>query len=265
MSKKYPLLNDKAWLYRKYWGCGLSTRQIAKLIGCSGSSSMNAFKKLNIPRRTISEAGKGREFSTVHKKNLSEAHKGQEGYWGGKHRTEETRRKISDAHKGKKGNMFGKHHSEETKQKISESEKGKKGYWKDKHLPEETKAKMREARKHRIFPTHHTKPELVFEGFCKQHNLPFRYTGDGSFWVGEGKDTINPDFVHLRRKVVVEIFSWHHDELNNRHVRPKGRYEVRKKIFKKYGYKMIVFWQDDLDREDAEAFVLAVLKKVKII
>lgn len=40
---------------------------------------------------------------------------------------------------------------------------------------------------------HHgkTKPEKIFEDICSKHNLPFRYTGDASFWI----ENINPDFV----------------------------------------------------------------------
>ena len=179
------------------------------------------------------------------KKKIGAANKGRK-------QSEETRRKISEAAKGKP------HVSEEGKKRISEANKGK-------HPSEETKQKMREARKHRVFPKHHTKPELIFEDVCKRNNLPFKYTGDSSFWVGRGKDVINPDFIHLTRKVVVEVFSWFHDEMRNQHVQPKSRYDDRKKIYKKYGYKMIVFWQDDLDREDAEARILSVLKKHKII
>lgn len=173
------------------------------------------------------------------------------------------RRTYSEAHKGKKSHL-GKHHSEAARAKIGKAHKGKCSNRKGVCLSERTKQKMRDARKRqKSFPTHHTKPELVFEEICKKYNLPFKYTGDSAFWIGKGKDIVNPDFIHLTKKMVIEIFSWHHDQLNNRHVKPKGRYEDRKKILKKYGYKMIVFWQGDLEREDAEQFVLSVLKKAK--
>ena len=120
------------------------------------------------------------------------------------------------------------------------------------------------ARQAQKMPTHHTKPEMVFEVICKKYDLPFKYTGDGAFWIGKNP-SVNPDFMHLTKKIVVEIFSWHHDELRNRHVNSTARYDERKKLLKKRGYKMIVFWQDDLEREDAEARVLSVLKTEGII
>jgi G:T-mismatch repair DNA endonuclease (very short patch repair protein) len=133
------------------------------------------------------------------------------------------------------------------------------------HHSEEAKQKMREARKDVRFPTHHTKPEIIFEQFCEQDTLPFKHTGDGLFWI-EGKPAINPDFIHLTKKIVVEIFSYWHDPLR-RHckVRYSATYEGRKKILKKRGWKLIVFWQEDLEREDAEAFVLATLKREGVI
>ena len=215
-KRKYSELNNRDWLYQKYWIEKLSTYQIADIIGCCQSTVWKALKRLNILRRTKSEARKDIVFSEAHKRKLSKTSKENPPFKG-------------------------RHHTEEAKQK------------------------QREGRKHRIFPKHHTKPELVFVGFCGKDNLPFKYTGDGSFWIGKGKDAINPDFVHLTKKIVVEVFSWFHDELRNRHVQPKSRYEDRKKIFKKHGYKMVVFWQEDLDREDADQYVLSVLKRKKII
>lgn len=193
-KSKYPLLNDKNWLYQQYWEEGASLPSIRRLIGCGLSIVLHSFKKFNIPRRSLSDALKGE-------------------------------RNPMYGRKGENHPLFG-------------------------------------VQKHQKFPTHHTKPELAFEAICKKNNLPFKYIGDGSFWIGG----INPDFIHLTKKIVVEVFGWHHDELQ-RHckVRYSQTYHGRKKILKKYGYKMIVFWQDDLDREDAEARVVSVLEKEGII
>ncbi len=74
--------------------------------------------------------------------------KGHKGYWFGKKRSEETRKKMSEAQKGEKNYFFnkhykgknhpryGKHHSKETKRKISIAHKGKR-------LSKETRRKMR--------------------------------------------------------------------------------------------------------------------------
>jgi len=118
------------------------------------------------------------------------------------------------------------------------------------------------ARKSRRFPRHRTKPERIFDAICKRNDFPYKYTGDGSFWIGK-KPSINPDFVECNgKKIAIEIFSYWHDPLRRfGKVRYSGTYEGRKKILKKYGWKLIVFWQEDLERKDAKAFVLSELQK----
>lgn len=171
--------------------------------------------------------------------------------------SEETIRKMSEVKKGENNPNYGKHHTEETKKKIREGEKGKK-------ISTETRQKLREARKRQKgFPKHHTKPEKIWEGIViDKHSLPFKYTGDGSFWIGKNP-TINPDFVECNgKKIAVEIFSYWHDPLRRHCKVPYGQtYEGRKKILEEYGWKLVVFWQEDLEREDAEEFVLNVLRK----
>ena len=62
----------------------------------------------------------------------------------GKKKSKETRRKMSEAKKGKNNPFYGKHHSKETKRKMSKS-----NAWKGKHLPEETKRKISKVMKAR--------------------------------------------------------------------------------------------------------------------
>lgn len=128
-----------------------------------------------------------------------------------------------------------------------------------KHHTKETKRKLCKARKHRKFPTYHTKPELIFEAICKKSNLPFKYTGNGSFWI----QNINLDFIDVNgKKIVVEIFGdYWHSPLLKKDIPYNQTYEGRKKILKKYGWKLIVFWESDLKRKDAEQFVLLELSK----
>ena len=118
------------------------------------------------------------------------------------------------------------------------------------------------SRKARKIRKHHTKPELIFERICKNNNLPFKYTGDGSFWVGKNP-SVNPDFVECNgKKIAIEIFSYWHDPLRRHCKVPYNQtYEGRKRILKKYGWKLVVFWHEDLVREDAEQFVLTKLQK----
>jgi len=49
--------------------------------------------------------------------------------------------------------------------------------------------------------------EKAFERICKENSLPFKYVGNGDFWIGRDP-SINPDFIHKDGgKVAVEIFS----------------------------------------------------------
>lgn len=114
-------------------------------------------------------------------------------------------------------------------------------------------------RKAQKIPKHHTKPERIFEQICKNNNLPFKYTGDGSFWI----HNINPDFVECNgKKIAVEVFGdyWHSPLLNPK-LREDRTLHYRKKILKRYGWKLIVFWESDLLRRDIEVFVLNTIKK----
>ena len=220
-------------------------------------------------KQKLSRVLTGRRLSKEHKRKLSEAHKGKKNPRFGKHLSKEVKEKISKANKGKQCSREtrkklsdinkGKQCSAETKKKMSEARKGKNCYMFEKHLSEETKQKIREARKHQVFPRYHTKPERIFEKICKNNHLSFKYTGDSSFWI----KNINPDFVECNgKKIAVEIFGdyWHSPLL--RGTTPYSQtYEGRKKILKKYGWKLIVFWESDLKRVDAEAFVLNTLKK----
>ena len=117
--------------------------------------------------------------------------------------------------------------------------KGKQGQFKP-----STIQKIREARMRQRLPTEWTEPEKRFMEICQRHELPFRYTGDGSFWIGK----INPDFVDVNgRKLAVDIFGtyWHSPLLNPK-VRPSGTFETRSKILAGYGWELIMFWENEV-------------------
>jgi G:T-mismatch repair DNA endonuclease (very short patch repair protein) len=122
-------------------------------------------------------------------------------------------------------------------------------------------------RKRQKCPAHHTIPELIFEDICTKYNLPFKYTGDGTFWIGNSP-SFNPDFIHTnkKRKVCVEVLGayWHNSILNQNI--PYGRtYNGRKALLKERGWEMIGIWDHDLLRKDTEEFVLHELKKYIIV
>ncbi|MGB7531825.1 MAG: hypothetical protein WA977_02450 [Halobacteriota archaeon] len=114
------------------------------------------------------------------------------------------------------------------------------------------------SRKMRGIPNHHTKPERIFEKICRKNNLPFRYVGDGSLWIGKEKK-LNPDFIETNgKKICIEIFGdyWHSPLLNWKNMEITKTYEYRRRRLKRYGWKMVIFWETDLLRNDAEQFVL---------
>ena len=82
--------------------------------------------------------GDGCRCTEETRKKMSEANKGENHPFYGKHHTEETKIKLSEANKGK-------HHTEETKKKLSEANKGK-------TLSYETRKKMSKAHKSKISP-----------------------------------------------------------------------------------------------------------------
>jgi len=55
---KYPQLEDKEWLYKKYWVEKLSTAEIAKEVGCSAALVLKRMKMMNIKTRSLSEANR---------------------------------------------------------------------------------------------------------------------------------------------------------------------------------------------------------------
>ena len=304
MSKsRYPLLNDRDWLFKKHIEEKLNLSQIGEIVGCDHHTVSAALKRWGIPQQKYAHRKPKKKWfhSEETKRKWSEQRKGAGNPMFGKHRSEEVKHKISEGNKGnpglvgeknpmfdKKGYWYKKHHTEETKKKIGEKQTGKKASEETKKKisnagsgkkrSEATKKKLSESKKGSKNPRYHkqftdeekkeligrfkytfpTKLELVFDGIAKKNNVPSEYTGDGTFWVGN----INPDFIIRSKRTVIEIFGYHHNELRRfAKVRYNQTYEGRKKIFKKHKWKLIVFWQDDLDREDAEARVLSVLKK----
>jgi G:T-mismatch repair DNA endonuclease (very short patch repair protein) len=103
-----------------------------------------------------------------------------------------------------------------------------------------------------------TRPERIFDNICKKYSLPFHFVGDGTLRLGNA----NPDFIHNSRKLVCEGFGdfWH-SPLLNRNIRYTATVDGRRRQLKAEGYKLIVIWETDLKREDAELFVLNEISK----
>lgn len=202
---------------------------------------------------------------TVRSKELSLALKGKpKPYLKGKPKPEGFGQKISLARRGMR-------FSEEHRTNISRTRKRLKikPWNKDPKTEDEQKRveeyreKMRrkwlerlsnpEQRK-KLFRQRPSKPELKFTEICKKYRLPYRFTGDGSFWI----EDVNPDFVESNgRKIAVEVFGdyWHNPLLNPK-LNRRRTYKGRKEILARYGWKCVIFWESELMSNNAEELVL---------
>ena len=120
------------------------------------------------------------------------------------------------------------------------------------------------SRRARKIPTHHTKPELIFEQICKKNNLDFHYVGDGQLWIGKGK-VLNPDFIEANgKKICIEIMgAYWHSPLLNKNLHENALQPYREKHYRKYKWIPVFIWDTDLLRKDAEQFILNKLGELK--
>lgn len=271
-ESSYTKLNDREWLYQKYWGERLSTIEIANIIGCSYSTVRLALIRQNVPIRTLSEAMEGNDYrlgktnSEEHKKKTSKTLRGEgRPYYGNT--------KIRD-----KKWLYQKYWIEKLScEAIGDIE----GYCapvvgkalKHFNIPRRTlselgKIRFTEEYKRKLFKAqkfHFTKIELILKEIVEKTGK-IKYTGDHSFWIKTPEGNINPDFVVIGKKIAIEANGeYYHSQLHNYKLKKGRAPNERRKMLEKVRWKLIVFWGTDLLRKDAEKFVLSVLQKEKII
>lgn len=81
------------------------------------------------------------------------------------------------------------------------------------------------------------KPEQQLITLIKQHNLPFKFVGNGSFFI----ENFNPDFINKKGRQIIEIYGdyWHNTTQN------KIRNLKRKKVYKKKHWKLLIIWEKE--------------------
>lgn len=128
---------------------------------------------------------------------------------------------------GKFCSLICKQQSKELKNRISRLAKLR---WQD---PEFFKKSFK------AFSRRPTSLEKQMMEIIRKYNLPYKYTGDGSFLIGWK----NPDFVNTNsEKKVIEVGNIYHH--------PYPYAENRAKHYAKYGWASYIFIQDKLNEEE---------------
>lgn len=162
---------------------------------------------------------------------------------------------------GKNHPFYGKHHTQITKDKISKTLEGnmpwnigtggkgimrpnktsfKKGdvsFWKGKHLSKEHVRKVLTRRTPSSL-------EKKFLEIVDKYRLPYRFVGDGSFFI----EQYNPDFINTNsEKIAVEVYaSFHKRRLFGSIEKWK---DEREAVFNKYGWKIIYFDETEVNEK----------------
>lgn len=225
----------------------LSMVEIAKRLKCDNKTVAYWMDKFGIPRRSLSEALRGRKVTEESRRKMRLAAKKR---W---ERPEE-REKASRAHSGVRL-------SEEHKQKISKSLIGNK---RRKGIPhtEEVRKKISESSKRnwknpvyarKVVSALQAQPnnsEMVLINIIDENRFPFRYVGDGKIVI-DGKV---PDFISTdRTKRVIEFFGrpWHDPNHSDKiKVKPNRTEEAKHKFYESHGYDCLIIWDDELKDEE---------------
>lgn len=114
--------------------------------------------------------------------------------------------------------------------------------------------------------TSRTKIEVRLESIFNKYSSSIEYTGDGSFIIPTSYGKLNPDFIVRGKRIAIEANGdYWHSPLLNRNLRKGAVVTYREKYLKAVGWKLVVFWETDILRKDAEGFVLYVLRREGIV
>lgn len=213
-------------------------------------------KEKYIITNKIAEAMKGKHLSEEHKQKISKALIGKK--YPGRKLTQATKNKISIALKGLKKlprsekdkkrislfmkrlwkqSDYAKYMKESRRSSFESKEYREKRSEITKCLWNKSEFVKKQMKARNITPN---KTELMLNEIL-QRILPnnYKFVGDGEFILA-GKC---PDFVNVNgQKKIIELFGnyWHKDDTG----------EKRIALFKQYGYKTLIIWEEELRDED---------------
>ena len=87
--------------------------------------------------------------------------------------------------------------------------------------------------------------EKRFDGICKEHNIPYKFVGNGKFFV----DNLCPDFINCNgQKIAVEVYYRRHKEMFRGGIDDWKK--ERSRVFNKYGWKLVFFDERRVNEEN---------------
>jgi very-short-patch-repair endonuclease len=157
----------------------------------------------------------------------------------GKPLTEEQLNILREKLSGSNNHFFGKHHSEDCRRIISEKLKKSSAFHRLNKDPD-----FQRKRRKGLYAKPN-KEELLLNSIIDEV-CPgaFNFVGDGQFIV----DGLNPDFVHNDAPLIIELFgrSFHDPKKCAWEVPYRSTVSGRRKALAKFGYKMLVVWDEEL-------------------
>lgn len=132
---------------------------------------------------------------------------------------------------GKRNPLYGKHLSNKRKEQISRTLKGRK------LSVEHVKNIL-----HRRIPT---SLEEKFQNIVNKYDLPYKYVGDGKFFI----ERYNPDFINTNHeKIAIEVYARYFKLKHGKSIDEWK--EDRQKVFNKYGWKIIYFNEMEVNKKN---------------
>ena len=90
-----------------------------------------------------------------------------------------------------------------------------------------------------------TSLEEKFQKIVNKYNLPYKYVGNGKFFI----ETYNPDFINTNHeKIAIEVYARYYKLRNSKTI---NEWKIeRSKTFKKYGWKIIYFDETEVNKNN---------------
>jgi NUMOD3 motif len=160
---------------------------------------------------------------------------------------------------GNKNPFYGRKHSEETKQKLSEIVKKNTCFHRLNKDPEFQRKRRKAWHGFATASPNRKEKRLqrLISWVCPNE---YKFVGDGTFII----DGLNPDFVNVDgQKKIIELFgkAFHHEDHCIWPLPERRTAKGRTKVFRKFGYKTLIIWDDELNTPESRKEVKNKIRK----